>query len=287
MSGDAPKAALGTIVFSHANSFPAGTYRLLFEAWRDAGFAVAAIDKYGHDPKYPVSNHWPRLRDQLIQFAEAQSQAQSQGQPVFFVGHSLGGFLSLLAAARRPDLARGVVMLDSPVIGGLLTSVIRFAKATGWGARFSPAHVSKRRRHHWPSTAAAHQHFSEKPAFARWHPQVLQDYIDSGIAAAEPPMPQGVTLAFRRDVETQIYDTIPHDIPRFLRRHPLRCPLAFVGGTQSTEVRQVGMAATERLAQGRISWVDGSHLFPFEKPDQAAAEVLHWLQALIKLPALP
>ena len=46
-----------TIVFSHANGFPAGTYRLLFEAWRGAGFKVAAVERFGHDPAYPVSNN--------------------------------------------------------------------------------------------------------------------------------------------------------------------------------------------------------------------------------------
>ena len=30
------------IVFAHANGFPAGTYRLLFEAWKNAGFEVLA-----------------------------------------------------------------------------------------------------------------------------------------------------------------------------------------------------------------------------------------------------
>ena len=59
-----------TIVFSHANGFPAGTYRVLFDAWRDAGWQVAAVDKFGHDPRYPVSSNWPKLRDQLIDFID-------------------------------------------------------------------------------------------------------------------------------------------------------------------------------------------------------------------------
>ena len=46
-----------TIVFSHANGFPAGTYRTLFEAWRAAGYAVHAVEKYGHDPRWPVTNN--------------------------------------------------------------------------------------------------------------------------------------------------------------------------------------------------------------------------------------
>jgi pimeloyl-ACP methyl ester carboxylesterase len=276
------KGSAGTIVFSHANSFPAGTYRLLFEALRHEGYAVHAIEKYGHDPKFPVSNHWPRLRDQLIQFTEAHAS-----EPVFFVGHSLGGFLSLLAAAKRPDLARAVLMLDSPIIGGLLTPTLQIAKATGWGERFSPASVSKRRRQHWPTSQAAHSHFASKASFARWDPAVLDDYIRTGIEPSQPPLEKGVTLAFQREVETQIYQTIPHDIPRFLRSHPLKCPLAFIGGTESTEVRQVGMSTTERLAQGRVSWVTGSHLFPFEQPALTAQEVLLRLRELASLTAEP
>ena len=271
------KEAAGTIVFSHANSFPAGTYRLLFDAWRAAGYTVHAIEKYGHDPEYPVTNHGPRLRDQLIHFAEGHAK-----EPAFFVGHSLGGFLSLLAAAKRPDLARGVLMIDSPIIGGLLTPTIRLAKLTGWGERFSPASVSKGRRQHWPTKEAAHAHFAGKASFARWAPEVLHDYIECGI---EPSQAHGYTLSFRRDIETDIYNTIAHDIPGFLRRHPLRCPLAFIGGRQSTEVRQVGMAATERVAQGRVSWVEGSHLVPFERPMETAAEVIKWLKALAEVPA--
>lgn len=271
---------LGSIVFSHGNSFPAGTYRLLLDAWRDAGYTVHAIEKYGHDPKYPVTNHWPRLRDQLIHFAETHVE-----EPAFFVGHSLGGFLSVLAAAKRPELARAVLMLDSPIIGGLLTPTIQLAKFTGWGARFSPASVSVRRRQHWPTRDAAYKHFAEKASFARWDPQVLNDYIQSGIEPSQPPLERGYTLSFRRDVETAIYNTIAHDIPGFLRKHPLQCPLAFIGGTQSTEVRQVGMSATERLAEGRVSWIAGTHLFPFEQPRETAAEALKWLEELARVPA--
>ena len=37
-------SAPGTLVFSHANGFPAGTYRVLFDAWREGGTeAVEAL----------------------------------------------------------------------------------------------------------------------------------------------------------------------------------------------------------------------------------------------------
>jgi len=36
--------SMACIVFSHANSFPAGTYRVLFDELRERGFRVSAIE---------------------------------------------------------------------------------------------------------------------------------------------------------------------------------------------------------------------------------------------------
>ena len=49
------------IVFSHGNSFPASTYNVMFESLRSRGFRVTAVEKFGHDPRYPVSNNWPTV----------------------------------------------------------------------------------------------------------------------------------------------------------------------------------------------------------------------------------
>jgi len=264
-----------TIVFAHANGFPAGTYRQLFAIWRDAGFSVHAIERFGHDPRFPVSNNWPHLRDELIHFIDHEV-----GGPVYLVGHSLGGFVSLLAASRRPELARGVVLLDSPVISGWKAKVLQLFKTTGVGERYSPAFVSKKRRHQWPHREAAYEHFASKAAFARWAPGVLRDYIESGVEPDEGAAGSGHRLRFRREVETEIYNSLPHHVPKLLRTHPLRCPLAFIGGTKSEEVRRVGLEATRRLAHDRMARIDGSHLFPLEKPAETAAEVLHQIEAM-------
>ena len=102
------------IVFSHANSFPASTYRVLFQHLKTRGFAVSAVERYGHDPQYPVTSNWPHLVQQLADFTQAE--VEKSGQPAFLVGHSLGGFLSLMCAASNPVLGgqpvRGVVMVD-------------------------------------------------------------------------------------------------------------------------------------------------------------------------------
>jgi pimeloyl-ACP methyl ester carboxylesterase len=73
-------------------------------------FEVYAIDLLGYGrsakPKLDYStNLW---RDQLYDFIN-----QVIGKPVVFAGNSLGGYVSLCVAAQFPDIAAGLVLLNS------------------------------------------------------------------------------------------------------------------------------------------------------------------------------
>jgi pimeloyl-ACP methyl ester carboxylesterase len=244
--------------FTHGNSFPAGTYNRLFEQLR-RDFDVRALDMHGHNPKYPVDDGWLHLVDELIE------QLEKYGQPAILVGHSLGGMLSMMAARKRPDLARCVVMLDSPVVAGWRALAWRLVKLRGWATRVSPARFSERRRNVWPDAAAAYQHFIAKPIFARWAPGVLRDYLQYGLK----PHPEGVQLRFSREVETAIYRSLPHHMGRVLRE-PFPVPIGFIAGTTSEELRQAGRGATRKLVGANLVSIEGGHLYPMEKPELTA-----------------
>jgi pimeloyl-ACP methyl ester carboxylesterase len=262
------------VVFSHGNSFPGSTYGVLFQSLRARGFTVAAVEKFGHAPQYAPSNNWPQLVQQLHDFAAAQVAAA--GEPAFLVGHSLGGFLSLMCAARHPQLARGVLLLDSPLLGGWKSHALRAAKRTQLVGAISPGAVSRKRKNRWPSQAAVQEYFLRKKPFARWDPQVLADYVAHGTHDEDGER----VLSFDRDVETTIYNTLPDNLDRLLQRHPLRCPAAFIGGLQSEEMKQVGIAMTAKVTRGRMMMLEGSHLFPMEKPVATAAAIEAALLAL-------
>ena len=272
-----PSSSKPLVIFSHGNSFPASTYGVLFQSLKSRGFQVKAIEKFGHDPRYPVTSNWPHLVQQLADFAS--QEVKKCGQPAFLAGHSLGGFLSLMCAAEHPLLGglpvRGVLLMDSPVLGGWRATALSVAKRARLVGSISPGAISRKRRHQWLGRDEVLAHFRSKKAFAKWDELVLCDYIEHGThdetSGAELRGKGQRLLSFDRDVETAIYNTLPDNLEHLLKTHPLTCPAAYIGGRQSVEMKQVGMALTERITHGRIMMLDGSHLFPMEKPHATAA----------------
>lgn len=261
--------------FAHANSFPADTYRMFFDALAPH-YMVQALPMHAHNPAYPVSDSWAALCHELQDELVARYAA-----PVILVGHSLGGMLSLMVAKARPELVRCVVLLDSPVVAGWRALALRLAKAGGFDLRFSPARLSARRRDCWADAEAAYAHFAAKPMFAKWPEQVLRDYVTHGTV----PHPHGVTLRFRREIETAVYRGLPHHMGSVARgRFPV--PIGFVGGRDSAECRQAGMAATRRLVGAHFDQIPGGHLFPMETPLAAATATHRMIQSLLT-PGVP
>jgi len=220
-----------------------------------------------------VQNPLTSLADDV---AAAQRVIDAQTGRVILVGHSLGGMLSVMVAKQRPDLVRCVVLLDSPVVAGWRALLVRLARNTALGERFSPSRFSARRRKLWPDAQAAYEHFAAKDMFAIWAPQVLRDYIDSGLV----PHPEGVQLRFTREVETDVYRSLPHHIGGLVK-DGFPVPIGFIGGTESGECRQAGLKATRKLVGKFFRQVPGGHLFPMENPELTAQVVREMITALL------
>ncbi|MBB5018400.1 pimeloyl-ACP methyl ester carboxylesterase [Chitinivorax tropicus] len=256
------------IQFSHANGFPAGSYRQLFAALADR-FDIDHIDTIGHDPRYPVTEGWPHLVTELIHDIERHS-----AYPVIGVGHSLGGFLTYLTAIQRPDLFRVIILLDSPIMGRLKSAAVGLSKRLGMMEHITPAGVCKHRRAQWPSKADAVRYFQGKPLFAKVDPQCLADYVEHGTIEVG----QGVRLRFDPRIEYQIYCSLPHRYPE--TRGRLRVPAAFIGGAHSNVVDRSDIANMRRHHGMECRQIQGGHLFPLEYPAQTANMIHELVLAL-------
>jgi pimeloyl-ACP methyl ester carboxylesterase len=227
------------------------------------------IEAIGTDPRYPVTEGWPHLVGQTIDFLEKRFQAE----PVYAVGHSLGGYLSFLAAVRRPALFRAIVLLDAPIIGPFRGTLLGATKRLGVVDRVTPAGVTRDRRSHWRTREEARAHFRSRRLFRHFADECLDDYVAHGLFQDDDGM---FRLRIDPLVEYQIYRTIPHGMMRHLRE--LRVPAGFIGGEDSDVVRRVRLAGMKPKFLMRR--VPGGHLFPLERPREAAQAILETLEAL-------
>jgi pimeloyl-ACP methyl ester carboxylesterase len=75
-------------------------------------FRVVAVDLSGHGDSGHRARYDPeQWADEVMAAAD---HASLQGRPVV-VGHSMGGFITMVTAARHPDAVEGVIVCDSPV----------------------------------------------------------------------------------------------------------------------------------------------------------------------------
>ncbi|MBL8466270.1 alpha/beta fold hydrolase [Methyloversatilis discipulorum] len=261
------------LLFLHANGYPAGVYRAFLDPLA-ARCTVDAIDAIGTEARHRPGHGWRRMRVQVMERIEALPDGR-----LVLVGHSMGGYLAAMAAARLPQRVSQVVLIDSPMVLGWRATLVSAAKATGLTWKLGPAPVAARRRNHWASREEARAHLGGKDFVQRWAPGVLDDFIRAGLH--EHPG-GGVTLAIPRETERDVYATIAHrDALLAVRRLRARgTPVGFITGSHSEETRLAGREQNRRF-WGR-DWVElpTGHLVPMEAPEACAGAVLSFLDRI-------
>ena len=79
---------------------------------------------------------------------------------------------------------------------------------------------------------------------------------------------KGVELFFRPNIEAKIYHTLPHYLPKL--RGKLKVPAFYIGGTNSHEARMARLGFMKKHFPIKFQFIEGTHLFPFEKPQETA-----------------
>lgn len=240
--------------FAHANGVPSAVYSKMLHALEDT-FSVRTLPVLGTDPRYPVTDNWTRLVDQV-----ADSIREQCDGPVIGVGHSLGGLCTFMAAHRHPELFRAVVIMDPPVINGPGALSFWAMKKLGLSDRITPAGKSAGRREIWSSRNEVRASLGKKAFFKAFDPDCFEDYLLFGFTDDEG----GVRLTIPVATEVAIFRATPHDAWRY--RRPLKVPGVLLSGAQS-EFAGTGFA--ERMARHHHllhQQVAGGHMFPLEKP---------------------
>jgi pimeloyl-ACP methyl ester carboxylesterase len=245
--------------FAHANGFPAGSYQQIFKQFPD-DFEVHALTKFAHSERFPVNTNLSNQVAELVDHLE-----QKVAKPVYVVGHSMGAVVSFMTACERPDLIKGVIMLDPPIASGLARVAFKLIKYSPLIDKFSPAGKAKVRCQSWPLGTDLVAYFKTKALFKNFQLECIQDYV----SAAIDELDEKLQLNFDAQIEASIYRNVPHNLNQYYKR--LSVPGLLVTGSHS-DVCIPSMLGTfvKKSNIEHLIFENGGHMFPLEKPQQVA-----------------
>ena len=257
--------------FAHANGFNAQTYKSLLQPL-SGRFHILASDARGHGfstlPAPPgYAKGWACFRDDLIALLDAL-----EAGPVLLAGHSMGGIASLMAAAARPDLVAGLVLVEPvfvPRFAHLLMTLARWTGREGTG--FDLATRAARRRDVFASAEEMEKSYRGRGAFKFWPDNVLHDYVAGGTVPTEDGR---IRLSCAPRVEAESFASTPIAAYRLASR--IACPVTLIHGLGpgSTCRAEVARQFTRRKADTRVVAVEGAgHFLPMERPEMLRAEI--------------
>lgn len=263
--------------FAHATGFNAETYRGLLTPLQGR-FRVAAADQRGHGftalPAEPGPlADWFTFGGDLVRILDGLG-----GGPAILAGHSMGAIVSMMAAAARPDLVRGLVLVEPvlvPRFSRQIATVMRLLHQPA-PPNSNLAALAAKRRAIFPSFEMALSAYRGRGAFKTWPDETLADYLRGGLV----PTGNGteMRLACAPAWEASVFEHAPPGIARLARR--VRCPLTLLhAGNGTARAREVRLVARLHGDARTIEVPGTTHFLPMERPDVVQDEIARMARA--------
>ena len=258
--------------FYHASGFPVGVYRPFLDKLStrlsiDALHLRPTWDQPGIIPK---DRSWEIYASDLINFIEATYQ-----KPIIAIGHSLGASSTVLAARKRPDLFKALVLVESTQVSKVTSTLIRLAPKQLL-KHFNPARNSIKKKARWSSREEFYSEYRSNRAYKRVDDQSLAYFKEHSVRELKSG---GVELVYPTSWETVSYMGPPHLMDTLCR---LEVPMVAVRGKPSVFLSEASWEKWKKESSGTIFKEDLNfgHLFPLEAPQICADLVIEGLEQL-------
>lgn len=266
-----PSDGCQTFHLLHGNGFCARTLEpLAAHTGPDDRWLFTDIPGHGRSPSPGrVQPDWNSMATVVADSIAARARG-----PVVGIGHSMGGVITLLAAAASPGLFSRIVLLDPVLFSSEILLTQRLLRKTGLWSRMRLVKAVQGRRAHWPDSATMKADLRSKGLYRHW----TEEALDAFVAYATVPQADGLRLACDPWWEGSIFGSYPRGLWHAVRS--VDCPVDIVVASDSYPFISRAVARARRLNE-RITAHEfsGTHCFPMEQPKLAAELVKRILEA--------
>ena len=258
------------IHFAHANGFPPKTYNGIIQNLTP-NYKVIGMELR---PLWPNSNHrsfknWETAADDLIRFLDQQRLSGVIG-----IGHSFGGIITAIAAIKRPELFRKLVLIEPVVLPNWVYGMTAVFPKSILKRANPVAKQTLARTNNWENRKAVFKQFRSKRVFSKIADKELWDYVNAGTTINDDGT---VSLRFPREWEAQIYMTF--SLPwKYIKA--LSVPFLVIRGETSDTIRDSVWSKWNRTNKNGtlLEMKNVGHLLPLEAPHGTASHILNFLK---------
>lgn len=253
--------------FLHGNGFCALTLAEVAGCLAEHA-EIWLTDVPGHGGSEQPRHRMPDWQAMASAVAAGLKQNNPAGEPVVGIGHSMGGVLTLLAAARNPDLFSRIILLDPVLFSPEIVMAQQISRTTGIWKRSALVRSVSRRRQRWPDSDTMLAELSQKGLYKNWQPEVLKAFVEGGSYDDEGER----QLSCNPRWEGAIFGSYPRGLWHAVRHIKVPVDILVAEDSYGFILRSAKKAAK---VNPNIRWqmFGKTHCFPMEQPTETANKI--------------
>lgn len=245
--------------FYHANGFPLGSYAPLIEKL-SKHFSLSALElrpTWMESGLPPKNRNWQLYANDLISHLE-----KSTDKPVIGIGHSMGATSTILAAYKRPELFKSLILIEPAMVSYPLSILVKVLPKPLMNL-VAPARSTLRKTDTWYSRKDFAEYCVNHTLYRKFEQESMKAFIKFGVQANDD---DSYKLRFPKVWESHNY-TQPPNVLATLKQ--LTMPVAAIRGKPSIFFSQDLWQKWQKLAPHSIFLenLQHGHLLPLENSE--------------------
>ena len=258
---------------AHATGLCANAYTALSQKLAE-NYEIIGLDFRGHGRSsataVPANLHsWEPF------YTDLERLFRNQKQPIVAVGHSMGGTVSAVVAARFPELVSKLILIEPGFMPPLWRPFVYFVQKSGLSMHVPFVTIVTKRKKSWKDNIEAMNELGIKGPFKHWRRNVLEDYLSQATKTHEDG---SIELLCDPLWEGKILATAPVGIWSEVSK--IKCPTLVVYGEKSkTFLPNVSVKLKKLLPNvSMIKMPNIGHFIPMEKPEELAEIISEFIE---------